>query len=476
MTSPNSTVQTNLPQKDRYYLPHLCILGTDFLILVSVFWIAFAVRFFSPIQTISPAAVPDFEPYFWLSMFVGLFGIFVHERFGLYERRIGFVRQVWSGIQIIAVLVIYIFVMAFLFNYRGYTYSRLTVALSIPLTCVGVLGMNALLRHVQSYFIDQGMVFWKTALVGPAERCQHFAEQLLAVHGSEYQVQGFFNSSADGSHASETLPCLGGEHDISRSMKAGVINRVVIAHNPENRNAIDAVIQQCKSLNLEYRLVPDIYDRLASDLDIEAIDALPLVVFEESNLTGWGVFVKRSSDLVISSLALIVLSPLMAMIAILIRLDSKGSVFYVQERVGNDGRKFPIYKFRSMVDQAEGKTGPVWATSNDPRTTRVGRFLRQYNLDELPQFYNVLRGDMSVVGPRPERPYFVNKFKNEIPNYMRRHVVKSGITGWAQVNGWRGDTSVDERTRHDVYYVENWTLFLDLRIMLKTLVSFKNAY
>jgi lipopolysaccharide/colanic/teichoic acid biosynthesis glycosyltransferase len=166
---------------------------------------------------------------------------------------------------------------------------------------------------------------------------------------------------------------------------------------------------------------------------------------------------------------LVFLSPIMAMISVLVKADSRGPVFYIQERVGKDGRVFPCIKFRSMVDEAEAETGPVWAHRQDKRKTRLGAWLRRFSFDEFPQFVNVLLGHMSVVGPRPERPIFVQEFSTRIPRYMERHAEKSGITGWAQVNGLRGNTSIEERTKYDLWYVENWSPILDLKIMLKTL-------
>jgi exopolysaccharide biosynthesis polyprenyl glycosylphosphotransferase len=187
---------------------------------------------------------------------------------------------------------------------------------------------------------------------------------------------------------------------------------------------------------------------------------------------------KRAIDVAISATALIVFSIPFAIIAALIKYTSKGPVFYKQERMGLDGKAFQVYKFRSMYQGAEDETGPVWARDNDPRCTPVGRWLRRLDLDELPQLWNVLRGDMSIVGPRPERPYFVEQFKHRIPQYMLRHKVKAGITGWAQVNGWRGNTSLEKRIEYDLYYIENWSVSLDIKIMCLTVLRGlqKHAY
>jgi exopolysaccharide biosynthesis polyprenyl glycosylphosphotransferase len=184
-------------------------------------------------------------------------------------------------------------------------------------------------------------------------------------------------------------------------------------------------------------------------------------------------------DVAISAAALLVLTIPIAIIALIVRATSRGNVFYRQERMGLDGKPFTIVKFRSMYEDAERDTGPVWARADDPRVTAVGRFLRKSNLDELPQLWNVLRGDMSIVGPRPERPHFVEQFKHKIPQYMLRHKVKAGLTGWAQVNGWRGNTPLEKRIEYDLYYIENWSVRLDFKIMWLTLLRgffHKHAY
>jgi exopolysaccharide biosynthesis polyprenyl glycosylphosphotransferase len=199
----------------------------------------------------------------------------------------------------------------------------------------------------------------------------------------------------------------------------------------------------------------------------------------ESPLYGWNRLTKRVFDVVFSTAVLVLLAPLMLLVAAAIRLSSPGPVLFRQQRMGLDGQPFTMVKFRTMPVDAEIVTGPVWAREGDPRRTRLGRLLRRLSLDELPQFVNVLRGEMSVVGPRPERPMFVEQFRRTVPGYMLRHKVKSGITGWAQVHGLRGNTSLDERIRYDLEYIEHWSIWLDLRIIALTVgrVLFdRNAY
>jgi exopolysaccharide biosynthesis polyprenyl glycosylphosphotransferase len=227
------------------------------------------------------------------------------------------------------------------------------------------------------------------------------------------------------------------------------------------------------------KVVPDLLQVIALRARLEDLDGVPVININDVPLQGFNTIVKRTIDIAISAAALLVLAIPFGLLAALVRLTSRGPVFYYQERMGLDGKRITIVKFRSMFEDAEAESGPVWARENDPRVTPLGRLLRKSNLDELPQLWNVLRGDMSIVGPRPERPHFVEQFKHRIPQYMLRHKVKAGLTGWAQVNGWRGNTSIEKRIEYDLYYIEHWSVSLDLKIMWLTLLRgffHKHAY
>ena len=230
---------------------------------------------------------------------------------------------------------------------------------------------------------------------------------------------------------------------------------------------------------VDIQVIPDIYEFITLRGGIEEFDGLPILNLRESPLYGWNIVLKRLADVALASSAIIILSPVMLFIAILVKLSSKGPVFYSQERMSIGGDTFRMLKFRSMGEDAEKESGAVWAKENDARRTRIGTLLRKTSLDELPQFFNVLKGDMSLVGPRPERPVFISQFRKDIPKYMLRHKMKAGITGWAQVNGWRGNTDLTKRIEHDIYYIENWSLMLDLKILILTLYKGlinRNAY
>jgi Undecaprenyl-phosphate glucose phosphotransferase len=264
---------------------------------------------------------------------------------------------------------------------------------------------------------------------------------------------------------------LGQTDDLPRLIETHQVDEVIVAMPEASHQDILSIITRCEREKVTIKVFPDVFQIMASEVSIGDLNGLPLLTVRDIALRGWRLALKRAMDILGSGLSLLVFSPIMLLVAILIKLDSPGSVFYVQERMGLDARPFLMFKFRSMRPDAEANTGPVWATHSDPRRTRIGTIIRRFSVDELPQLINVLLGDMSLVGPRPERPIFVEQFKRSIPRYMDRHKEKAGMTGWAQVNGLRGDTSIIERTKYDLWYIENWSLLLDFKILARTLTS-----
>jgi len=253
-------------------------------------------------------------------------------------------------------------------------------------------------------------------------------------------------------------------------LSTGPIDDVIIAL-PVHANALAArLLAECESLGVSVRIVPDLFPLVQADTQIYNFDGLPLVNARlyPAEFVGY-VVIKRAFDLSIAVLALTLLSPLFLILSLLVRMTSPGPVFFTQERVGMNGKRFRMIKFRTMRQADTLDPDSHWTVTNDAYITRVGRWLRRTNLDELPQFFNVLKGEMSVVGPRPERPFFLERFRQEVPEYMARHYVKSGITGWAQVNGWRGDTPIPQRVAHDLYYIRNWDVSFDIKILFLTI-------
>jgi Undecaprenyl-phosphate glucose phosphotransferase len=257
------------------------------------------------------------------------------------------------------------------------------------------------------------------------------------------------------------------------------VDQVVIALPREDAPHLEKILADLDDEMVTVRLIPDLLHVMTLRSSVEDLDGLPVINLRESPLVGWAALQKRSFDVLATCAALVLAGPLLGLIALAVWLTSGRPIFYSQERMGLDGRVFRMLKFRTMETDAESETGPVWTTKGDPRRTRLGSFLRKTSLDELPQLWNVLRGDMSLVGPRPERPVFIEQFRREIPGYMLRHKVKAGLTGWAQIHGWRGNTSLHERVEHDIYYIQNWTVSLDVRILAMTFVRgwiHRNAY
>ncbi|HNX97747.1 MAG TPA: undecaprenyl-phosphate glucose phosphotransferase [Candidatus Aminicenantes bacterium] len=266
---------------------------------------------------------------------------------------------------------------------------------------------------------------------------------------------------------------LGGFDRLAEVVGRHRVTDLFIALPLREYDTILALIETGNNLLVDIRLVPDMLQLASLKAGMEHIEGIPVINLGDIPLQGWSAFLKRGLDVLGATVGLIVLLPLLLPVALLVKLTSRGPLFYRQVRIGLDGHPFTILKFRTMIDRAEAQTGAVWAAPGDPRITSIGRFLRKYSIDELPQLFNVLRGDMSLVGPRPERPEFVEQFKLNIPRYMLRHRVKAGMTGWAQVHGLRGNTPLAERIEFDIYYIQNWTLRLDLEILWRTLLKFK---
>jgi Undecaprenyl-phosphate glucose phosphotransferase len=248
------------------------------------------------------------------------------------------------------------------------------------------------------------------------------------------------------------------------------IQEVIIARPELGHQEVLTIISRCEGGQVGIRIFPDLFQIIATEVSIGDMGGLPLLTVRDIALRGWKLTLKRAVDLAITAIGLVFLSPMLVLVSLAIKLDSPGPVFYAQERMGLDAKPFWCLKFRSMRSDAEAR-GPGWTTENDPRVTRLGKLIRRFSIDELPQLINVLLGDMSLVGPRPERPIYVEQFRRSIPRYMERHREKAGLTGWAQVNGLRGDTSIAERTKYDLWYIENWSLWLDFKIMLRTFAN-----
>ena len=270
---------------------------------------------------------------------------------------------------------------------------------------------------------------------------------------------------------------LGNAEELSGFIAGGEVDQIILTNSSLGQDRILEIVILCEQNLVGFNMVPDLFRLMTTSMDVQSLDDIPLLGISRWPLDlFWNRIAKRTADILGSIVGLILFAFPIAVAAIFIKRDSSGPVFYRQERCGEKGDRFWLYKLRTMSVDAEQTTGPVFTARNDSRRTRTGAFLRRHNLDELPQIWNVLKGDMSLVGPRPERPHFVEQFKTDISRYMWRHVSKPGISGWAQVNGLRGHTSIKERIKYDLYYLENWSLSFDFKILIKTFFAKENAY
>lgn len=461
-------------------LPQLTLILGDVVSLLLSYWLAYHLRFelsFLPMQEMHP-----WRRYldFVVPQMVLLLPIFAAH--GLYRlrRTISYSEEmygVFTAVSIDAILVI----VATVFLARDFSYSRAVIVFGWLLSVALITLVRYFYYTMRASLRSAGIGTERVLIVGTNETAKMIYERILQSPQLGYQPVGFLRCRGGiGLERFEGLPVLGELNEIDRVVKQHDIEHVIVAVPGLAHEELVLLVGKCRAQDINIRVFPDVFQLLAGQVNIDELNGLPLVTVKDIALKGYRLALKRVMDVVISGLGLIVISGPMLLIGLFVKIsDPKAPVFYSQERVGLDGKPFPMVKFRTMKPNAEVQTGPVWARKDDPRKTRLGSLLRRFSLDELPQLVNVLVGEMSLVGPRPERPYFVEQFSQVIPRYEERHREKAGLTGWAQVNGLRGNTSIEERTAYDLWYVENWTLWLDLKIIVRSLLipfGDKNAY
>ena len=361
---------------------------------------------------------------------------------------------------------------------RGLDVPRIMIVwswgLSILLIWLGRTVLHVVLAQLRRRGWDEARVL----IVGAGDPGRILQAKILEAPSLGYRVVGFLDEPAAG--APPDLPLLGTPSELGRVVREQDIDEVLVALPSLSHQQIVELVGQCARERVNVKVLPDFFQIMTSEATASELGGLPLLRIRDVALRGWNRALKRTADLALSALLLVVFAPVLMLLALLVKVTSPGGpVFYAQERLGLDGRPFQLVKFRSMRVDAEARSGPVMARPGDSRTTPLGALMRRLSLDELPQLVNVLLGEMSLVGPRPERPHFVQQFAHAIPRYADRHQEKAGMTGWAQINGLRGQTSIEERTRYDLFYVEHWSLLFDVKILLKTLGAVfrdRNAY
>ena len=317
-------------------------------------------------------------------------------------------------------------------------------------------------------------------LIGYSRAAEGFIDRVSVNPEWGYHVQGILDDHRPAGFAYKKIQVLGPTNHLEDFLASNTLDEIAITLSIKEYSNLEQIVAACEKSGVHTKFIPDYNNIIPTIPYMEDLQGLPVIHIRHVPLTGvFNATMKRIVDLAGALFGLIVFSPLMLVTALLIKITSPGPVLFSQERIGLHNRPFKMYKFRSMEVQDPGRERSQWTTPHDPRVTPVGRFIRKTSIDEMPQFFNVLIGDMSLVGPRPERPLFVEKFKEEIPRYMIKHQVRPGLTGWAQVNGYRGDTSITKRIEHDLYYIENWSLGFDFKIMFLTVFKGfinKNAY
>jgi len=466
---------------------------SDALLGVTAFIIAYALRFHTPLVTMLipvTKGVPPLRQYVMVLPFVmGLVPLGFQLQ-GLYRLRRGSSRvDDFFAVFVGTILAIVFGIVATLYAETYFApglRARGELEVSQPVWVI-FLVFNVMLTYASRELVREvlerrwraGIGLKRILIAGTGELGRLVADKILEHRELGYQIVGFVDDKAGDHLGYRGLPLLGTVGDAAEIAVRETIDHLYVALEPEQHMQMLGLIEATSRECVDVKVVPDLLQVIALRARLEDLDGVPVININDVPLQGFNSIVKRAIDVAISGVALVVLAIPLLLIAALVRLTSRGSVFYQQERMGLDGKPFMIHKFRSMYEDAEATSGPVFASHNDPRRTPIGKLLRQSNVDELPQFWNVLKGEMSIVGPRPERPLFVAQFKDKIPQYMLRHKVKAGITGWAQVNGWRGNTSIEKRIEYDLYYIENWSVRLDLKIMWLTLLRgffHKHAY
>jgi exopolysaccharide biosynthesis polyprenyl glycosylphosphotransferase len=358
-------------------------------------------------------------------------------------------------------------------------YSRVTALVSFFTVLFLVLLERYILSRIELHWARHSAPVHGVVIVGTGTLAARLRRAIRREPRLRAKVVAHVRVAGEGEPDADIPPeeIAGEMADFEALADAAHAQEIMLATSLVPRERLTEIILYCERRMIPFRMVPDFFDLVTDRVSIEHVGSVPLLGLSRWPLDAFhNRLLKRVEDIAGACVGLLLSAPVFAVAAPVIKLSSPGPVFYRQKRVGANGRRFTMYKLRSMPVDAEKATGPVWTSENDPRRTRVGAFLRRWNLDELPQFWNVLKGDMSLVGPRPERPVFVRKFKYDVDHYMTRHVIRPGMTGWAQVNGLRGNTSISERISHDIYYLENWSLSLDFKILVQTFFRRENAY
>jgi Undecaprenyl-phosphate glucose phosphotransferase len=452
----------------------------DFSIIQIVFFIAWWVKFDSGLMS-ADSPLPKQEYFLWtfvysiIAIFLGFFVNFYSPK-----RKKNFTFEVLKIIQVHLISLLILITVLFIF--KALDISRQYLAVMFVMNIILTSGYRYIVKKALQELRRKGYNKQFVLIIGAGSLGRRFYEKLVQQPDMGLEPIGFLDDFLIEHEESnkQYKPILGGIDELDRILQSVIIDEVIIALPLAAHDKYSSIINVCEKAGIRTMIIPDFFDVLPARPYFDHFAGIPLINVRDIPLDDLSNrMLKRSFDIAFSLTAILITSPLLVLIALGVKLTSHGPIIFKQERVGLNRRTFSMYKFRSMRQASQQSADTGWTTENDSRKTKLGVFLRKTSLDELPQFFNVLFGHMSVVGPRPERPYFVEQFKEEIPKYMVKHHIRPGITGWAQSNGLRGDTSIEERISHDIFYIENWTFLLDVKIIWMTVYKGlinKNAY
>lgn len=452
----------------------LCFIATA---IVIAFWVRFETGWLDAIA-VHKGGTPPFQDYLRLIPVTVVIWIMILQGFKLYHPENSATFKTFWLLVKASLLALIAILAALFFLYHNEAYSRWVMLLATGFNLVWLYLGRLVIHRFRQAIQSQGVGVNRVALVGYDERGKQLIDAINNKPDDGYNLVGIignFEGTELNQDDSSPIQHLGKLDAILELVEKHRIDTLFIVSPTVSNDTIMQILHICEGTPVQINLLPELSEFIKGGSSVTFFDGIPVLQLSEVPMQGVGGIIKRIIDIVFSLFALIVLSPLMLIIAIIIRLDSPGKAIFRQERVSRAGKRFNIYKFRSMQADAEYNIGHVWAKTDDPRQTALGKFLRRWSLDELPQFFNVLKGDMSIVGPRPEMSGLIDTFKESIPHYLARQRVKSGMTGWAQVNGLRGNTSLEDRVSYDRFYIENWSLALDIKIILRTLWAIKKG-
>ena len=452
----------------------------DALVIFGTYWFAWYLRYRSPVFSVNSVEAVSFSEYMTALFFIIPLIIIMYWAAGLYRsNRMRGRRSEISNVFLVNIFG-YLLVILALFMTRRMDWSRSMLAAFFALNALADALLRLLIREVVKNLRRNGRFVRNILLVGYSRAAEEYIDRVKANPQWGLNIRGILDDRVEAGTEYKKIKVLGRIDNLMIILPENHLDEIAITLGLSEYYRLETIVTLCEKSGVHTKFIPDYNNIIPTKPYTEDILGLPVINIRYVPLTNtFYASIKRLMDIIGSLAAIILFSPVMIVFGALVKITSPGPLIYRQERVGLRNKPFMMYKFRSMVVQEESSEKKKWTVRNDPRVTAVGRFMRKTSIDELPQLFNVLKGDMSLVGPRPERPYFVEKFQEEIPRYMIKHQVRPGMTGWAQIHGYRGDTSIRKRIDYDLYYIENWTIGLDFKILFLTIFRGfvnKNAY